>query len=498
MIALYTGLLLVILSIIFYIYMTRNFKHWKKRKIPFLKPEPIFGNLRDVCLWKTTIGEFCRSVYETTKEPFIGFFILDEPCLMVNDLDLIRNILIKDFDHFLNRTMTNNEAHDAIGSNILFLMKTPRWRDIRRRMTPAFSSGKMKLMSKLMIKCAEDMVDYVRKKIKHENLEVRELCGKFTTDAITSTSFGLEAGCFEQEDAPFRVIARRIYNWQFVWHAIQTTCFFIAPKLVHLLRMSFIDGLSSNFFRDVFWRTMKDREKTKFVRNDLLDILIEMKKQDQIDNVESLDGDILVAQAVQFFIAGYETTSSTMTFLLMELAHNPDIQKKVRDEIIRVRNKYGGFCYDGLQEMEYLECTLYETLRKYPIVPFLDRRCSKRYQIPGSDLVLEKGDMIYIPIMGIHYDPEYFPDPQRFEPNRFRKENSETRHNMTFLSFGDGPRNCIGRRYSLLNAKCGLAHLLSNFEVQPCPDKNEKFEFNSKGFLLQPLNGITLLFKEIN
>lgn len=284
-----TLIVLLVLGILIYSYMTRKFNHWKKRGVPFLKPLPIFGNIKDVCLWKTTIGEFCKSVYDNTKEPFVGFFILDEPSLMVNDLDTIRNILIKDFDHFLNRTMTNNEKHDGVGSNILFLMKTPKWRDVRRKMTPAFSTGKMKLMSKLMNNCAEHMVEYLRQKTKQDDhLEAREVCAKFTTDTITSTSFGLEAGCFKQEDAPFRVIARRIYNWQMIWHAIQTTCFFIAPKLVHLFGMRFVDDLSSNFFRDVFWRTMKEREISEVVRNDLLDILIEMKKQDKIDNVESL------------------------------------------------------------------------------------------------------------------------------------------------------------------------------------------------------------------
>lgn len=87
---------------------------------------------------------------------------------------------------------------------------------------------------------------------------------------------------------------------------------------------------------------------------------------------------------------------------------------------------------------------LVETLRKYPIVPFLDRRCSKRYQIPGTDLVLDKGESVFIPIMGIQNDPKYFPNPERFDPDRFKHENSSKRNTMTFLPFGDGPRNCIG------------------------------------------------------
>ncbi|KAK9880004.1 hypothetical protein WA026_008516 [Henosepilachna vigintioctopunctata] len=395
--------------------------------------------------------------------------------------------------------MANNDKTDGIGSNLLFLMKTPKWTNVRKKMTPAFSSGKLKLMLKLMLEGGEQLVEYVNEMTKHNRiLEAREICAKFTTNTITSTSFGLEANCFNEENSPFRVVARRLYNWKMTWHAIQTTCFFLAPKLVKLFHMKFVDTFSSNFFRNVFWKTMNERMHQKVIRNDLLDILIEMRKQDEVENVDSLEGDILVAQAAQFFVAGFETTSSTMSFALLELAQRPDIQTKLRKEITHTKKMYGSFSYESLQAMEYLENTILETLRKYPIIPFLDRRCTKRYKIPGHDLVLEKGDMIFIPTMGIHNDPNYYPDPKQFDPDRFNKKSLEKRHNMTYLPFGDGPRKCIGKRFALLNAKSGLAHLLSNYEVRICDRTEKHMKLDPKGFSLQPNKGIYLEFVKTN
>jgi len=85
-----------------------------------------------------------------------------------------------------------------------------------------------------------------------------------------------------------------------------------------------------------------------------------------------------------------------------------------------------------------------ETLRKYPSVPILNRECTKTYKIPGSDVTLEKGMLTVIPVLGLHYDPKYYPDPDRFDPERFSEEEKAKRHHFAYLPFGEGPRICIG------------------------------------------------------
>lgn len=89
-------------------------------------------------------------------------------------------------------------------------------------------------------------------------------------------------------------------------------------------------------------------------------------------------------------------------------------------------------------------CSL-ESLRKYPPVPVLDRECSRPYKIPGTDAVLEQGVHVHIPVYALHRDPEYYPNPEKFDPERFTEENKKARPQFTYLPFGDGPRICIGK-----------------------------------------------------
>lgn len=91
-----------------------------------------------------------------------------------------------------------------------------------------------------------------------------------------------------------------------------------------------------------------------------------------------------------------------------------------------------------------LESIFLETLRKHPPVPGLPRVCNKEYKVPGTDVIIEKGTRIHIPVQGIQRDPEYYPDPDKFQPERFSEENKAKRPGYTFLVFGEGPRLCIG------------------------------------------------------
>jgi cytochrome P450 len=86
-----------------------------------------------------------------------------------------------------------------------------------------------------------------------------------------------------------------------------------------------------------------------------------------------------------------------------------------------------------------------ETLRKYPPVPLLTRECTKKYTIPGTNVTVEEGMSVVIPVVGIHKDPKYYPDPERFDPSRFSDEVKRKRHHFAYLPFGEGPRICIGK-----------------------------------------------------
>lgn len=89
----------------------------------------------------------------------------------------------------------------------------------------------------------------------------------------------------------------------------------------------------------------------------------------------------------------------------------------------------------------FLDIFISETLRKYPGGPFVTRGTKNDYRVPGTDIVIEKGLDVIIPIHAIHFDPEYYPNPHKFDPDRFRSDEKSIRDPITWLPFGNGPRN---------------------------------------------------------
>lgn len=137
-----------------------------------------------------------------------------------------------------------------------------------------------------------------------------------------------------------------------------------------------------------------------------------------------------------------------------------------------------------------------ETLRKYPPVPTLTRKCEKDYNLPGSDLVVERGIVALIPILGIHYDEEYYQNPDDFDPERFSEENKRKIPPFAYMPFGEGPRICIGLRFGLLQAKVGLCALLRNFEFG-VSSKTGVVEIDKSVFLINTKKPIYLECRKI-
>ncbi|KAJ1096460.1 hypothetical protein NDU88_001600, partial [Pleurodeles waltl] len=124
--------------------------------------------------------------------------------------------------------------------------------------------------------------------------------------------------------------------------------------------------------------------------------------------------------------------------------------------------------YEALLQMEYLEMAINEVLRLYPGSGRLERVCKKTVEVEG--VTIPEGVVVVVPLYTLHRDPEYWPEPEKFDPDRFSKENKDTQEPYTFLPFGSGPRNCIAMRFGLLAVKAGIVSLLQNFSFQVCKE----------------------------
>lgn len=175
-----------------------------------------------------------------------------------------------------------------------------------------------------------------------------------------------------------------------------------------------------------------------------------------------------------------------MALCLFELAKNQKLQQKVQLEIDRVLQTCENekIDFETMSTLKFLENCIDETLRLYPPAPFLIRECGKDYQIPNSALVIEEGTPLIISTFGLHRDPEYFSDPQVFDPDRFSDENVHKIQPFTYLPFGAGPRVCIGQRFGKLSTRLGIFMLLQKFSFSFCDETVKEPRFSPKQFVL--------------
>lgn len=161
-------------------------------------------------------------------------------------------------------------------------------------------------------------------------------------------------------------------------------------------------------------------------------------------NVKCMSYEEIAAQVFIFYIAGSETSSSTVAYTLYELTQNETLMARAQEDIKSSVEKYNGeLSYEAVMDMKFIDLCVKETLRKYPGLPILNRECTKTYPIPGTKFTIEKGTAIVISLLGIHRDEQFFPEPNRYNPDRFTEEHRAYDEDM-YMPFGAGPRNCIG------------------------------------------------------
>lgn len=146
----------------------------------------------------------------------------------------------------------------------------------------------------------------------------------------------------------------------------------------------------------------------------------------------------LSQSSVVFFLAGFETSSTALSYALYELACNQELQDRTRLEIEKVLAEHDGkITYEAIMSMEWCGQVISESLRKYTPGNVLLRTCTKEYRVPGTDYIIDKGSNIMLPISAIHNDPEYFPEPHKFDPERFSSAAVKDRNAFAFLPFGN-------------------------------------------------------------
>ncbi|KAG5684481.1 hypothetical protein PVAND_013713 [Polypedilum vanderplanki] len=500
--------LVAILAVIIYVASNYFHSYWLRRNVPQKNPSFLVGTIGELFRGKKGIGEEFYDIYNQCKgQKVTGLYFLYRPALLVNDPEIVQNVMIKDFSSFHDRGVFCDEEVDPLPAN-LFSLEGQKWRDLRVKLSPVFTSGKLKGMFPTIRSSSKTLENYMMKNINNgtNTFDMRDLMARFTTNIISSVAFGIENDCINDRENIFRKMGMKIFETDFK-QSLKFMANFLMPSILSFFKIKITFDEVEEFFMSIARQTIDHREKSKEnERKDFMQLMIQLKNQgylsvdkdDENDqnekqfDTQKMTFTQLVSQSFLFFTAGFETSSSTTNFCLFEITKNSEVQKKVHEELDKVFKScdINEVTYEMLNELKYLDFCIDEALRKYPIVPILNRECTKEYEIPDSDMTIEKGTPIIIPVLGLQRDPEIYDEPMKFIPERFLNSSNGNAKlkGVTYSPFGTGPHNCIGERMGKLQTKIGLATVLSKFKFE-FVDKSymsKEIDFDPKQFVLTP------------
>lgn len=190
-----------------------------------------------------------------------------------------------------------------------------------------------------------------------------------------------------------------------------------------------------------------------------------------LKDANGLSEDEIREEVDTFMFEGHDTTGWGVTWATYLLGLHPDVQSKVRDELDSVFGDNDAFTMEDLRELKYLECVIKEAQRLFPSVPVFSRSATEEVDVCGFR-VPEGATLVVAPYF-VHRDPNHWPDPELFDPDRFAPDNSRGRHPFAFVPFSAGPRNCIGQKFAMLEEKSMLAALFRHFSVESLTSRDE-------------------------
>ena len=210
---------------------------------------------------------------------------------------------------------------------------------------------------------------------------------------------------------------------------------------------------------------IKSSEENNYIKSKkrlaFLDLLLEHHLKDNTLSLEDIREEVDL-----FMFAGSGSTATHLYWTLYLLGLYPSVQKRVTDELESIFGEQidRDITFADLQKMHYLECVIKESLRLFPPIPMINRQLVIDLKI--GDYLIPKGEHIWIDIKNLHLDPQIFPEPNLFKPERFENSNTSNINSYSFIPFSAGPRDCIGKRFAMNSVKIVLSKILFNFEIR--------------------------------
>ncbi|XP_037085043.1 cytochrome P450 3A8-like [Pollicipes pollicipes] len=473
-------LLVILLPLLLYKYGTRNYGTLEKLGIPVIQPYPFVGSVPRP--WRLYIREEDMRHAKQFNGVW-GAYAGPTPQVFIADREMAKRVFIKDFEFFSERP--SDKFDFAPAKDLLDLLPNKRWRVVRAILAPALSTGaKLKAMIPTLEQCAHDACARMDQELlKSPVIRIKDvLFGPLVLDAVAQFTFGLKVPNIGDPSDPF-VKAAKTLGSDDVASPLVSALLSYSPRLCSLLFAKFLVP-PLELLTGILRKTVKERRTAGTVRADLVGALmdaIDTKVPTKEFRELNITEDLLLLQGANLLLDAYDTTGNALSLCAYHLATNPDVLARVLEEVNGVEE----LTYDALQRMPLLEAVLQETLRVSPFIVRHERVCQRDWQC-GS-LRVPAGVSVVIPVWPFHLDPEVFPEPERFVPDRWLGEQGRQLGQYNWMPFGLGPRACIGSRLAIMEVKFVLAYVLQRYRLAATPETRLEYRRGATIFGISPI-----------
>ncbi|KAL6416370.1 hypothetical protein ACFW04_013526 [Cataglyphis niger] len=374
--------------------------------------------------------------------------------------------------------------HPWLGTGLLTSTGT-KWHARRKILTPAFHFNILKQFTDILIKESDNMTESLKDVGGTVVKDLIPFITEHTLNAICETAMGISLqkyGEFQQQyrNAIHDIIQLVLYRTFKPWFH-NDLIFALSPqgkKQKEILKI--LHGFTEKVIAErrlyherTNYRCLEKLENDKETEINNAEVFgIKKKRLAMLDLLIAVSRDNLLSdldireEVDTFMFADHDTTAMGITFALLLLAEHKDIQERVRIEVENAMQESGGkLTMRSLQNLPYLERCLKEALRLYPSVFFIIRNIKEDIKL--HSYVIPAETMLFLNIYAVHRDPNFWSNPEVFDPDRFLPERIQKRHSYSYIPFSAGPRNCIGQRFGLLELKAMIAPLIHNFYLEP-------------------------------
>jgi cytochrome P450 len=373
---------------------------------------------------------------------------------LVNSAPILKQLLV---DQAANTTTRPFMQHfyPVLGRTTLPGIDGAYHRRLRRIMAPVFQHKRLVHYTEHMVSLA----DQVQRGLEDgQEVELVHLMHDMALRIMAKTIFAMDY----EEDARF-------------FESIKTASRYISDRVANPLRLPIAvpternrrDQAAIDHLRNRAYELLTAGRNRGTDKGDVLSMLLMAKDEDGTGLTE----EELQDQILTLYVAGHETTANTLAFTFMAMARHPEVQTKLQAELDEV---LGGRppTYEDTPRLRYTLQVVKESLRMYPPALFFGRAPLTDMEADGY--LIPKGQFCLISPYVLHRNPEFYPDPERFDPDRFTPENEKKFGRNTYMPFGDGPHVCIGQHFAVLEAQLALAHIYQNLSFEVLPNQQPR------------------------